>query len=192
MGIRLIHKNQRGFTLIEMLIAVLIAGFVTGGITLTIMHVFNTDASTRNDMIAVYQVRQAGKLVSEDMLQARNVTPGGSLGFPLTLTWIDYGSNYTYQVEYSLDEMPSSESMRLKREYYVKEYGEDEFELESTTIVAEYIDPNQTGIYDQSDNPAVACSFPACGARTYRFRVTATVGGRSETRVYELQPRPGS
>jgi prepilin-type N-terminal cleavage/methylation domain-containing protein len=183
MNVKKLKKDQRGFTLIELLIAAAIAGFVTAGITLTIMQVFNMDAGTRNDMIAVYQVRQAGKLVSEDMLGARDVTPGGALGFPLTLTWIDWGTNYTHKVIYTLENMPSSELKRLKREYYVNQ--DEEFELESTTIVAEYIDPDQTYI-----QPGTPCSFPYCDAFT--FTVTATVGGKSEARVYDLNPRPGS
>jgi len=188
MNVKKLKKDQRGFTLIELLIAAAIAGFVTAGITLTIMQVFNMDAGTRNDMIAVYQVRQAGKLVSEDMLGARDVTPGGALGFPLTLTWIDWGTNYTYEVVYTLEDMPSSEFQRLKR---TRTISPPEGEPTTTTsIVAEHIDPDPDRTYIQL--PRTPCSFPDCGGRTYILTITATVGGKSETRVYELQPRPGS
>jgi prepilin-type N-terminal cleavage/methylation domain-containing protein len=165
MGIRLIHKGQRGFTLIELLIVVAIAGFVTGGITLTIMQVFNMDAHTRNDMIAVYQVRQAGKLVSEDILEAQSVNASGGLGFPLTLTWTDYETKDFHEVIYTLQDnrLYRSESINL---------GDP-----TMTRVAEYIDP-ETSCVPVGD--------------AFKFTVTATVGGQSKTSVYEVKPRSGS
>jgi prepilin-type N-terminal cleavage/methylation domain-containing protein len=186
MGTRLIHKGQRGFTLIELVIVIGLTGLIAGGLTLTIFQVFNMDARTRNDMTAVYQVRQAGKLVSQDILEARNVEPGGTSGFPLTLTWTDYETNYTHTVVYTLVDMPSGEFKRLKREHYIQ-YDTEDPVLDSTTIVAEYIDLGQTSIY-----PVQPCYFPNCGVFTYKFKVTATVGEQSEARVYEVKPRPGS
>ena len=166
-----LHKDQRGFTILELLLVIILTGIITTAITTTIFQVFNMNTRTANHMIAVSQVQQAGKLVSEDILQAQNVTAGGSLGFPLTLTW---AVNATHEIIYTLENMPSGEFKRLQREHKINSV------LESTTIVAEYIDPDQTSFYPLG-------MLPPGGVLT--FTVTVTVGDESETRVYEVKPR---
>ena len=97
----LIRQRQSGLTLVELMIAIALAGIVTAGITMLISNVFATSARTSNHMTAVRQVQSAGYWVSKDALQAQNVTPdGGDSGFPLTLTWEWEGA--TNQVRYEL------------------------------------------------------------------------------------------
>ena len=173
-----LHKDQRGITLIELVIVIAITGIITAGITMTIFQVFNINTRASNRMTAVSQVQQAGKLVSEDILEAQNVTPGANAGFPLTLTWTEVGeAPNTYKVIYKLED--TSGPTILWREYYVN------LALNSTTKVAEYIDPDP----DQT-------SFTPDGD-AFIFKVTATVGEgtwgeESEQRIYRVQPRPGS
>jgi len=94
---------------------------------------------------------------------------GASSGFPLTLTWMEFGiGGDEHQVVYTLvgDE--------LKREYYINSV------LEATTLVAQYIDSGQT-----------ICEF-SDGVLT--LTITASIGGykpATETRTYEITPRPG-
>jgi prepilin-type N-terminal cleavage/methylation domain-containing protein len=166
--------SSRGFTLIELVIVIGLTGLISGGITLTIMQVFNMNTRTRDDMIAVYQVRQAGKMVSEDILQAQSVN--NAPGVFLNLTWSDWATGHVHNVIYTLADVPSSELKILWREHYVKEDGG--FELDSITKVAEYIDPDQT-----------SCVW---AGGVLNFTVTATVGQQSETRVYQIKSRPGS
>ena len=166
--------------MVELLIAMLLTGIVATAITGTILYVLNVNFSTANRMTAVRQVRNVGFWISPDFQMARDVDPGGSQGFPLTLTWIDWATNDTHEVTYTLENMSSGEFMILKREHY--DSGPDST---TTTIVAEYIDPDQTII-----DPDQPCIFPNCGA--FIFTVTATVGGQNETRVYEVETRPGS
>ncbi|MCJ7669535.1 MAG: type II secretion system GspH family protein [Dehalococcoidia bacterium] len=177
MKMKKLKKNQRGFTLIELIIVIGLTGIITAGITLTIMQVFNMDARTRNDMIAVYQVRQAGKLVSEDILEAKTVTTGVSSGFPLTLTQIKIvgATNYTHTVIYTLVDM-SGGLKKLQRSESINGG------VPTVTPVAEYIDPDQTKTRCDWDNVN----------KILTFKVTATVGEQTETRTYEVKPRPGS
>jgi len=180
-----LKKGERGFTLVELLITILLAGIVTAAVTGTTLYVLNVNAGTANRMTAVRQVRNVGFWVSPDFQMARNVVPENNPATPdlLTLTWTEFGeaSNCTHTVIYTLEDMPSGEFKRLQREHKI------DSDPPSITIVAEYIDPYQTSI-----DPSTPCSFPDCGELSYTLEVTATVGGQSETREYEVQPRPGS
>jgi prepilin-type N-terminal cleavage/methylation domain-containing protein len=172
-----LKKDQRGFSLIELVIVIGLTGIITAAITGAILGVFNTDARTRDDMTAVYQVRQAGKLVSQDILQAQSVNATGGSGFPLRLTWTDWATGYTHAVNYTLENMPGG-LKRLQRSESVNGGAPT-----VNPLVAEYIDPSHTS--------CVPLGVLQAGA-TLTFTVTATVGGQSETRVYEVKPRPGS
>ena len=164
---KLIHKGERGFTLIELLIAIVIAGLITGGITFAIMQILTINTRASNHMVAVRQVQQAGKEVSKDALQAQNVTRGVNQGFPLALNWTEWGTSYTHGIIYSLQG-----NGELQRQHYGNST------LDSTIVVAEYI------------SSASFVQLP--GAVAYDFTLTATVGDQSETRVYQVEPRPGS
>lgn len=164
----LLNKNQMGFTLIEMIIVLAIAGVVTGATTMTIFQVISGSASTSNHMTAVRQVQEAGYRVSHDtqMAQEEPIIGDDPATELLTLTWIDY-SGGAHQVTYTL------EGTELWRDYDGQPMR-----------VAEYINPDPTKTSCVWDGDVLT------------FTVTATVGGfpqeQSETRVYEVVPRPGS
>jgi prepilin-type N-terminal cleavage/methylation domain-containing protein len=168
--LRFIHQDESGFTLIEMLVVLVLIGIITGGITAGIMQVLTINSRASNHMIAVRQVQQAGKEVSKDTLQSQNVTPSGSSGFPLTLTWTDWEGMYNEVVYTIIDE---TDSNALQRSHNVT----------GVRAIAQYIDPAQT-----------SCSWNNV-TRVLTFTVTATVGNGPyqaiETRIYEIEPRPG-
>jgi prepilin-type N-terminal cleavage/methylation domain-containing protein len=175
----LIRKSQRGFSLVELVIVVALAGLVGAAITATAFQVFTFNTRLSNQMTAIRQVQQAGFWVSPDVMMAKTVVIGGSPGVLLTLSWNEAGgTGISHNVTYTLETMPGG-LKRLQREHYIG----TPLTLNSTTTVAEYIDPNQTSC-------APAGVLPAGSALT--FTVTATVGGQTETRTYEVKPRYGT
>jgi len=134
----LIHKNERGFTLVELIIAIAITAIITTGVTMTIFQVFTGNARSSNHMIAVRQVQNAGYWVSHDAQMAQLVVTTGVSGFPLILTWTDWDGT-EHQVTYDIvngDELKRSEGA-------------------TETIVAKYIDP---------DPANTSCKFIGGGA----------------------------
>jgi prepilin-type N-terminal cleavage/methylation domain-containing protein len=172
---RFLHNNLKGFTLVELLVAIALAGLITAGISVAIMQVLTINTRASNHMIAVRQVQQAGKEVSKDALQAQpSKIDDGPSGAFLVLNWTDWeGANNT--VVYTLETMPSSpDLMMLQRSQSIN--GTDQTPTPLT--VAQYIDPDQT-----------SCVWNAT-AGTLTFKITARVGTESETRIYEIEPRP--
>ena len=164
----LVHKNQRGFTLIEVLIAIAVTALIIGGITMAIFQTFTVSARNTSHMTAVRQVQNAGYWISQDAQMAQEVAPAADPdpdGFPLTLTWTEWVDETVNVVTYSI---VGSELQRTHSE-------------DGEMIVARFIDLAET-----------KCELTAAGVLT--VTITATVsdftGETTETRVYEVDPRP--
>ena len=176
-----IHKGQRGISLVELLVAIAIVGALSAGIAMLISQIITGNTRTSNHMIAVRQVQQAGKDLSQDTLQAQNITALGDRGFPLIMEWTAWGSGPTHEVVYTLEDMPGglADTQQLRRTYI--QYTDGQKTYESSRIVAQYIVPDET-----------SCDV---GAKKAHFTITASVGGDPpyegrETRVYEADRRP--
>lgn len=168
----LINKNQQGFTLLSMMIAIAVAGIIVASATMTTFQVVNGSSRTSNHMVAVRQVQNAGYWISYDVQMAQTVAPTASPdpdGLPLTLTWNDYLSGIEYSIVYTLvdDE--------LRRSYSV----DSGTPIEST--VAEFV----------ADD--THCTFDG-GVLTFTITVTVGAGSQegTETRIYKIIPRPSS
>ena len=167
MKMKKLHKDQRGFTLIEMVVVIVLIGVISLGITSAISQVMTINHRASNHMICVRQVQQAGKEVSKDTLQAQVINATGSQYHLVTLTWDEWGTNDTHTVEYELVDITDGIG-KLQRTH-----NNDE-----VRIIAQYIATNQTSFVQ------------VAGVDAYEFQVTATLGTESETRIYEIKPRP--
>jgi len=170
---RLIHKNQKGFTLIEVMITVAILAVIGVVIQAVIVEVIQSNR-TSNHMVAVRQVQQAGHRVSQDCIQSQNINTSnvtGSGGFPLTLKWTVWKGGEDYEVVYNLTNL-SGGVYQLERKETV---GNN---TPTTGVVAEYIEPPNS----------TECSWNAT-EKVLTLSVTAVVGLQTESRTYEIKPR---
>ena len=171
------NKGQKGFTLIELAIAMAIGGMIAGSVTMTIFQIVESSGRTSNHMTAIRYAQSAGYWVSRDaqMIQQEPVIEmdGGELE-SITFDWIDWAGN-EYQVSYNFEDMSVGSLKELQR---VEDIGGST----ETIVVAEFIDIENT-----------SCDYT--GGKLV-FTVTVQVGGGSaaqiETRTYETIPRPGS
>jgi len=170
MKMKRLHKDERGFSIIELLVVIVLTGLVTTAVTTTFFQVFNINTRTANHMSALSQVQEAGKLVSEDILGAQEIDDNPAGGEFLIIVW---NSTAVHEVTYTI------EDGKLWRSESIDGGGP------TVTRVAEYISSDPTETY---------CDW---SGYVLIFKVTATVGEgtwgeQTETRLYRIQPRPGT
>ncbi len=158
--------KQRGFTLIEMLIAIAVSSVLIFGIVATISQIYSQNSRATKRMVAAQNVENAGFWVERDALMAQDVP---STGFPLTMTWQDWDGN-NHNIAYSLS-------------------GTDLQRTVSVTTPAGVTTTTQSTIakYINIDSSLTNYQFSS-GALT--FKVTATVQSTNETRTYQIKLRP--
>jgi prepilin-type N-terminal cleavage/methylation domain-containing protein len=175
--LKLINKGQKGFTLIELALAMVIGGMIAASVTMTMFQIVDSSGRTSNHMTAVRQAQSAGYWVSRDaqmIQQAPVITESGGELESITFDWTDWEGN-VFQVIYTFEDMSAGGLKEMQR-------AEHENSTTKTTAVAEFIDIENT-----------SCEYTD---GTLTFTVTVQVGAGSaaqiETRTYEVLPRPGS
>lgn len=178
-----LKRGQKGLTLVELVIVAGLVAIVSIAITAATFQVFSFTARTSNQMTAIRQVQQAGFWVSPDGMMADprttgniNVNPGG--GKFLVLRWQTHDDIW-HEVDYILETVPSTDVATLVRKHYTGP-SLDSLSLDTTTTVAQYIEPNA---------PDTQCAWDG---KALTFKVTATVGEQTESRTYEVKPRVGT
>jgi len=162
-----INKNQKGLTLIEILVAIAVSSFIGVGIMAAISQMFTVNALSTNHVNAVKQVEKAVYWLSRDAQMAQIVQPAGGSGFPLNLSWVEW-DNAGHQVTYTL------ENDKLRRSHSVNG-GEP-----SWITVAEHMNTNPEKLN---------CQF---ASGVFTFKVTTSISGfrsASETRTAQVIPR---
>jgi type II secretory pathway pseudopilin PulG len=182
----LVNKNQMGFTLGELMLALVISGVITGGVTMTMFQVFEGNIRTSNHMTAVRQVQNAGYWVSHDAQMAQTVVLGVPAGSLFTLSWVGWeypsGSNTgidTYEVWYTY--VGASDKIRRDQKITTNKYDDDGQLLpgyptvsESLSFIAEHI----------TTTPTVTLA-----GNKLSVTITASFGEAEDERTYEIRPR---
>ena len=101
-------RNERGLTLVELLIALALGGLLAAGITVGIFQIVTIPSGTSAHMTAVKQVESAVHWIRQDTWRAQgiiDIDKDEDSGFPLTLTWVEWeGDSAVHVVSYSITE----------------------------------------------------------------------------------------
>jgi prepilin-type N-terminal cleavage/methylation domain-containing protein len=187
-----VTKNQRGFTFIELIIAIAITTLITGGIVSALFQVYNVNTLNSNHMTATRQVQNAGFWISQDSQMAQIVDTTDDVGTAeieiLFLSWTgwgydigdDKGTDYV-EVGYYYD---AATSEIWRNEVKTTETYNDNGQLIDTTISSSLIR------VAQFITSAITTLSPNNNKVEIKLTIVAEVGDSSEQRTYEVSPRP--
>jgi prepilin-type N-terminal cleavage/methylation domain-containing protein len=168
-----LRKDSRGFTLVELLVALSIAGLLVSAASVTLNQLFSLVPAGENMMVAIRQVQDAGYWISTDGLQAQVITPGASSGMPLTISWVKWDATKT-TVTFSLTNgnLQRQEVVTYESTGNVKSSKQTQVAYSITSITAQYNQPD-------ANNPR----------KILTITITAQIGSSNETRTYKISPR---
>lgn len=166
-------SNQKGYSLMGIMIALAITVLLVTGITVAIGRIYDVSADRTNHIMAIREVQNAGRWFTLDGRKADTIEPAQDAdGFPLTMNWDDLDENQ-YEVVYTL-----SPDNTMQREHYTNRLINPD--PDATTLIASYIDLSNTSCGITENNELIA-------------NVTATVNVDSstytKTRTYRIFPR---
>lgn len=97
-------KGEKGFTLIEVLIAVSVSALLAIGAGMTTMQILTSSRQNNDWNIAIRQAQSVGQYVSQDALMVSTIDIGddpgtGDIEF-ISLFWKDWESGGTYDTYY--------------------------------------------------------------------------------------------
>lgn len=161
-------RGEKGFTLLELLIALGIMGIIMWPLTMATITLLTTPRRTADQGVVLQQVRNAGYWILRDVQMARSVNSTVpncflTLGIPR-----DTEESHDYSIVYLFDES------KLKRQFY-----DSGGNLTSETFIADYIDTDNT-------------MFKKLDTGLYKLTIRAAKGQAAVTRGYEVSQRLSS
>lgn len=104
---RIIKKlltDQRGTTLVDLLVGIAISGMLLPVIISGMSHLFTATNSSRNQIIALQNIEYAANRIREDVhvAQTTNLLDGAAPVSSLNLSWVDAATSQTHAVSYYL------------------------------------------------------------------------------------------
>jgi len=97
-----LYRNQKGFALMETLIAVAVIGTIATTFSGTIFDIFTSTERNNAYMSAACNIENASRLISIDgqMAQSSSLIPGESAINNINLTWTDPANGNIHEVYY--------------------------------------------------------------------------------------------
>ncbi|MFC1934159.1 type II secretion system protein J [Chloroflexota bacterium] len=171
--------GEKGYTLIELLIAITIMALASTAAGAAIFQVLRNTERNNDHITAVRQVQNAGYWISRDARMARIVTTTANLTLPLflSLSWTEWdalGDPIYHSANYTFEDLTDGVG-KLKRMY-------GSAGASTQTLVAQYIyyDP------DDADNT----SNTSYQSSVLTVKLTAVFEDFMESREYKIKSRP--
>ena len=170
------RRNEKGFTIIELMIAISIAAAVTGAASMSVFQVIEGVGRSNDHMIATRQVQNAGYWISHDTNMAQTIVEGDDPGTPdqeefVTFKWTDWESGDVHTIIYIFEDM--ADGLKKFRRNHLTHDAEGIEIGNKTTFVAQNVD---------------SASFSEQGS-TWKLTIQTRSGAETETREYEVNPR---
>ncbi len=159
-------QRQRGFTLIEMVLGLAIAGVVVMTIGMTITTLLLNYKQPGIQQTLLQQVQNAGYQMPRDVQMSSSMTLGDSNGFPVTINIpVDQEENNNYEVKYLF------ESNTLKRQQF-----DSSANLTAENVITQYVDTDNT-------------TFESPLEGLYKLTIRVSLDEETVTAFYEMQRR---
>ena len=171
-------RAEKGFTLLELVVAAAIITLASGAAGIATFQVFKGTERNNNYMTVVRQVQNAGYWISRDTQMAQSVT-ADNLTLPdfLVLGWTEWdeaGEPTYHSVTYFFEDLTDGTG-KLKRSHWSSAGANEQ------TLLAEYI-------YYDSDDPDNT-SKASYQSPVLTVQLTSLLEGASETREYRINRR---
>ena len=164
------RQRQKGFTLIEIVLATGIAGAIVVVVAMTTTTLMMNSQQPTTQQTLLQQVQNADYWILRDANMAGNMTLSSPNGFPFTLNIpVDQDENHNYDVEYSLD------SNKLMRKQY-----DSSGNLTAETVIAQYVDTDNTTFESVTENITQGL---------YKLTIRVSMGEEAVTASYETRQR---
>ena len=161
-----INKNQRGFTLIEVVIVLFITSIILSIVSLAFSEVFTYNTRNTNHMTAIKEVEHAVYRITLDAQMTQSVSGNLTAVNGLTLNWVDWNGSLN-NVTYNVVNGQLQRCCSVNGGQFI------------CTVVVAHLNSTQTSCVVSS--------------QVLSFKITSTVGGgflmRSETRSFNVTPR---
>ncbi|MFC2071417.1 type II secretion system protein J [Chloroflexota bacterium] len=159
-------QRQKGFTLIEIILATGIAGAIVAVVALTTTTLLMNSQQPSVQQILLQQVQNAGYWMPRDIQMSGNVTLSGPNGFPVTINIpVDQDENNNYDVKYLFA------GDKMKRQQF------DSLDnLTSETLIAQYVDINNTTCDNVTED-------------LYKLTIRVSLDEETVTASYEMRRR---
>jgi prepilin-type N-terminal cleavage/methylation domain-containing protein len=140
-------SSEKGFTIIELAVAIAILGIVGVAATATMFQVFQGTGSNDDKMSAIYQVQNAGYWITRDAQMSETIAVDG-LESPkfIALTWMEQdfggGDPVYHSITYSIEDISDGIGQLMRNHWSSGGLNVD-------TLIAQYIyydtgDPDNT------------------------------------------------